>query len=153
MALQMNWLKRYINNNYDDYWTKILDQHLNVTVSNRKKILNYGSEYFSPLIQSCKFAIIVNMIKNLQVFLREFVTEAEAGDNRFIFQSSLHNRNIREGGLRTKRMLTPTFYGWPPDLQICVNELFKMDKFISFDDFLVLFKEKTGKTLPQSPVS
>ena len=138
MALQMNWFKRYINNKYEDYWTTILDQHLNVSISNRKKILKYGSEYFTPLIRSCKFEIIGNMIKNLQAFLREFVTEPEVGDNRFIFQSSFHNKNIREGGLRTKRMLIPTFYGWPSDLQIGVNELFKMQNFINFDEFLHL---------------
>ena len=153
MALQMNWFKRYINNEYEDYWTKILDQHLNISVSNRKKILKYGSEYFSPIIQSCKFAIIGNMIKNLQAFLRAFVTEADAGDNCFIFQSSFHNENIREGGLKTKRMLTPTFYGWPSDLQICVSELFKMQKFISFDDLWPCSGKKQEKTLPQSPVS
>ena len=111
MALQMNWFKRYMNNKYEDYWTKILDQLLNVSINIRKHILKYGSEYFSPLIQSCKFEIIRNMIKNLQIFLRKFVTEPETGDNRFIFQSSFHNMNIREGGKKNRIMLVPRFYG------------------------------------------
>ena len=43
-------------------------------------------------------------------------------------------------------MLTPEFNGWPQDLQICINEIYKMQHFISFDEFKVLFKEKTGKS-------
>ena len=102
MALQMNWFKRYINNKYKDYWTAILDQHLKVSLNTRKRLLKYGSEYFSPLIWSCNFEIIRNMIKNLQAFLREFVTEPESGDKCFNFQSSFHNTNIREGGMKKK---------------------------------------------------
>ena len=89
MARRMNWLKRYINHRYDDYWTTILDEHLGVSPSNRKKIINYDSEYFTPLIRSCKFEIIRNMIKNLQAFLREFVTDPASGDNRYHFSVSL----------------------------------------------------------------
>ena len=58
MALQMNWLKRYINHRYGDFCTTMLDEHLGVTPNNRKKILNYGSEFFTPLIMSCMFEII-----------------------------------------------------------------------------------------------
>ena len=42
-------------------------------------------------------------------------------------------------------MSIPNFYGWPSDLQIGVNELFKMRNFINFDEFMTLFREKTGK--------
>ena len=96
-----------MNNKYEDYWTAILDQHFNVSVNTRKRILKYGSEFFSPLIRSCKFEIIGNMITNLQAFLREFVTEPESGDNHFIFQSSFHNSNIREGGMKKKECWYP----------------------------------------------
>ena len=95
-----------------------------VSVNTRKRILKSGSEFFSPLIRFCKFEIIGNMIKNFQPFLREFVTEPDLGDNRFIFQSFFHNKNIREGGMKKKRMLVPGFYGWPCELQMGVNELF-----------------------------
>ena len=43
MALRMNWLKRYINLRYDDYWTSILDEVMDITPN----ILRYGSEYFT----------------------------------------------------------------------------------------------------------
>ena len=42
-------------------------------------------------------------------------------------------------------MLVPGFYGWPSDFQICVNEIFKMQNFISYEEFKALFMEKTGK--------
>ena len=124
---------------------------MKVSINTRKHSLKYGSEYFSPLFWSCKFEIIGNMIKNLQAFLCEFVTEPESGDNCFIFQSSFHNTNIREGGMRKKRMLVPCFYGWPSDLQIGVNELFKMQNFINFEEFMTLLREILGKNQLQDP--
>ena len=86
------------------------------------------------------------MIKNLQNFLHEFVTKPEYGDNRYIFQSAFHNRNVREGGLKRGRILTPEYYGWPKNLQICINELYKMQNVINFDDFQLIYSEKTGKS-------
>ena len=139
---------------YEDYWTSILDKVMLVSPGNRKKILNYGSEYFTSLIKNCEFDIIKIMIRNLQNFLRKLVTSPETGDNRLIFQSAFHNRNVREGGMKRGRMLAPEFYGWPKDLQICINVLYKMQHFINFDEFQLIFKEKTGKSTPQlSPVS
>ena len=103
-------------------------------------------EYFTILIKNCKFDIIKDMIKNLQSFLREFVTKPESGDNRYILQSSFHNRNVREGGQKRGRILTPEYYGWPKNLQICINELYKLQNFINFDEFQSLYREKTGKS-------
>ena len=36
-GLQTNWIKRYIFEKYDDYWTDILDAELGVNINNRKK--------------------------------------------------------------------------------------------------------------------
>ena len=46
----MNWIKRYIHQEYDDFWTKILDVKLGVDINNREKILSYGSEYFTKIL-------------------------------------------------------------------------------------------------------
>ena len=74
------------------------------------------------------------------------MTEPESGDNRYILQSAFHNRNVREGGMKRGWMLAPEFYGWPKDLQICINELYKMQPFINFEEFQLIFREKTGKS-------
>ena len=47
--------------------------------------------------------------------------------------------------MKRGKKLVPGFYGWPSDLQIGVNELFKMPNFINFEEFTTLFREKTGK--------
>ena len=50
-GLQTNWIKRYIFEKYDDYWTDILDNELGVNIGTRQKILSYGSEYFTSILQ------------------------------------------------------------------------------------------------------
>ena len=47
--------------------------------------------------------------------------------------------------MKKKRMFLPGFYGWPSDLQIGINELFKMQNFITFEEFMTLFRKKTGE--------
>ena len=86
MALQMNWFKRYINYKYDDFWTLTLDKLFKVNPQNQISILNYGSEFFTTIIENCKYDIIKIMLQNLQNFLQEFVTDSEVDDIRFIFQ-------------------------------------------------------------------
>ena len=117
----MNWIKRYINFKYYDFWKLTLDKLFKVNPQNRITILNYGSEFLSPIINNCKYDIIKNMLQNLQDFLREFVTSPESGDNHFIFQSAFHNNNIVVKDRRNEKWLTPEYYGWPKDLQISVN--------------------------------
>ena len=136
----MNWLKRYINLKYEDFWTDILDKKLGVNKNNREMILSYGSEYFTKIIErQWESQVIKSMIANLQTFLREFVTSPEAGDNRFITQPAFYNRNIVEGGNRRKRILIPRTYGWQDNLQINIDMLFNMQNFISYDEFHNMF--------------
>ena len=72
------------------------------------------------------------MLQNLQNFLWEFVTSSESGDNRFIFESVFHNNNIGVKDRKNEKCLTPEYYGWPKDLQITTNELYKMQHFIDY---------------------
>ena len=144
----MNWLKRYINLHYEDFWTDILDKKLGVNKNNREKILSFGSEYFTKIIQGqWESQVIKNMIVNLQSFLREFVTKPEVGDNCFITQPAFYNRNIVEGGRGRKKFLVPCTYGCQDDLQINIDMLFNMNIFISYDEFYNMFYGITdGKT-------
>ena len=88
MALQMNWFKRYINDY--EYWTKKFDNIFKVTTQNRKIILNYGSEYLSPLIQHLKYDNIRNILKNLQIFLQECSTNLESWDNHYMADQQIY---------------------------------------------------------------
>ena len=63
-----------------DYWTSLLDNIFGVTIDTRYKILSYGSEYFTTIIQGqWESNELRNLILTLQEFLREFVTNPETG--------------------------------------------------------------------------
>ena len=64
MAHQINWFKIYINYKYNDFWTLDLDKLFKVNPKNIISILNYGSEFFSPIIENCKYDIIKSMLQN-----------------------------------------------------------------------------------------
>ena len=109
-SLQLNWIKRYIIDKYNDYWTSLLDKILDVTIDTHHKILSFGSEYFTSIVQGqWESNELRNLILTLQEFLREFVTNPETGDNRFATQPVFYNKNIvGEGKGRKKNISPPT---------------------------------------------
>ena len=110
MALEMNWFKRNIDYKYDSFWTLTLDKLFKTNPPNTISILNYGIEFFTPIIKNSKYDIIESMLQNLQNFLREFVTSPESGDNGFRFQSAFHNTNIRVKGRKKEKCMTPVLW-------------------------------------------
>ena len=103
-------IKRYIIDKYNDFWTNLLDEILEVTINTRHKILSFGSEYFTSIVQGqWESNELRNLILTLQEFLREFVTGPEMGDNRFATQPVFYNKNIvGEGKGRKKNFLPPS---------------------------------------------
>ena len=77
LALQMNLFKMNNNYKYDNFWTLTLDKFFKVSRQNRISILNYGSEYFTPIIKNCKYDKFKSMLQNLQNFLWEFSTSPQ----------------------------------------------------------------------------
>ena len=103
-SLQLNWIKRYIKDKYVDFWTSLLDDIFGVTLDTRHKILSYGSEYFTNIIQGhWESNELRNLILTLQEFLREFVTCPKTGDNRFATQPVFYNKNITGVGKGQKK--------------------------------------------------
>merc|ERR1711891_133950 len=51
-SIRINWMHRYICQNYDDFWTSILDQFLNVDKNSRKSILKWGPEEFGTPLEN-----------------------------------------------------------------------------------------------------
>ena len=147
MALQMNWLIRYINYKYEIFWPLTLDKLFKVNPQNWIAILNYGSEYFLLLIENSKYDIIKSILQNLQNFYREFLTSPESDDNHFIFQSAFLNINIGVNGRKKQKCLTPDYYGWPRDLNIIVNELYKMQHFIDYKQSKERISDKRGNII------
>ena len=93
-----------------DFWTNLLDDIFGVTPDTRSKILSYGSEYFTDIIQGhWESNELRNLIQTLQEFLREFVTCPETGDNRFATQPAFYNKNITGLGKgQKKKILDPS---------------------------------------------
>ena len=92
-GLKTNWIKRYIFHSYDDFWTDILDEVLGVNINTRKNILHYGSEYFNHIIQQdWESDQLRELILTMHELLREFVTDPETDDNRFITQPVFFNK-------------------------------------------------------------
>ena len=56
MALRMNWLKRYINLRYEDYWTSILDEVMVSILWNCTQSIN-NLHYHLLCKTSAKFAL------------------------------------------------------------------------------------------------
>ena len=143
-GLKTNWIKRYIFHGYDDFWTDILDEVLGVNINTRKNILLYGSEYFNSIIQQdWESDQLKELILTLQELLREFVTDPETGDNRFITQSVFFNKNITcnyRG--RKRKFLNPTMYGWPRDFLLSVKNVYNLHRFITYDEFKVIYNQQ-----------
>ena len=148
-GLKTNWIKRYIFQGYDDFWTDILDEVLGVTINTCKNILQYGSEFFNHILQQdWESDQLKNLILTMQELLREFVTDPETGDNRFITQSVFFNKNIT-CNLKGKRrkFLNPAMYGWPRDFLLSIKNVFKLHKFITYDEFKVICAQQFN-TIP-----
>ena len=106
--------------------------------------MHYGSEYFNHIIQQdWESDQLKEMILTMQELLREFVTDPETGDNRFITQPVFYNKNI-VGTVKgkKKKYLTPTSYGWPNNFQLTVNMVYKLNKIISYDEFKVIYNQQ-----------
>ena len=43
---------------------------------------------------------------------------------------------------KKRKFLTPTSYGWPSNFQISVNMMYKLHKFISYDEFKIIFNQQ-----------
>ena len=94
-GIKLNWMKRYISENYNNHWTEILDSLLEVSPTTRGEILKWGSEKFTTPIISCKFSAIKALLQCMQELTAKFVTPPERGDNRFIFQPLFQNPNLK----------------------------------------------------------
>ena len=82
-----------------------------MTINTLQKILLFGSEYFTTIIQGqWESNELRNLVAILQEFLREFVTDPELWDNRFSLQPIFYNKNIVGAGKDKKKYLSPTTY-------------------------------------------
>ena len=78
-----------------------------MTINTRHKILSFGSEYFTTIIQGqWESNELRNHVAILQEFLREFVMDPELGDNMFATQPIFYHKNIVGAG-KGKKSIHP----------------------------------------------
>ena len=131
---------------YDDFWTQLLDDTLGVTIDTRKDILGWGDKEFNGPIHKCKQKLLKSMLFSLQNLIQVFVTDPESCDNRFIFQPLFKNSNLKHQRNNRLTVFQQDYFGLPNKVKLSVNQLYRLNKFISFNDFSKLFSEMYNLT-------
>ena len=121
-------MHRYICQNYDDFWTSILDQILNVDKNTRKKILKWGPKEFNRPIEKCN-RFIKPLLVSMKLLYIRFITPPETGDNRFIFQLVFRNRNLMRIAKGKRVTLLQEDFGVSRKATLSVNECFYSTTF------------------------
>ena len=128
-------MKRYAILGYDDFWTSLLDNYLKINKNNRKQILNWGSGEFNNPIKNCRNKFLKHILITLQEFISIFVTKPEYGDNRFICQPLFKNNNLKHQWRNKYIVFRQEYFGLPTNVKLNVNQLYRLNTFISFEDY------------------
>ena len=133
-AIRINWMHRYICQNYDDFWTTLLDNILDVDKSSRTKILKWGPEEFNKPIEKCNNRFIKPLLVSMKLLYTKFVTPPEAGDNRFIFQPVFRNKNFMRVAKGRKVTLLQEDFGVMRKATLSVKECYNSTTFKTHDE-------------------
>ena len=114
-GLKLSWLRRYAIQQIDDHWCDILDIECGITnKSDRIKILGWGAEFFTPIINK-KIPGISDFLQALQILNRNWVTPKEEKDNRWLHQPIFYNCRIKisktKGFPKKLKYTTPELLG------------------------------------------
>ena len=123
-SIRINWMHRYVCQNYDDFWTTLLDQLLDIDKHSRRKILKWGPEEFNRPIEKCNNRFIKPLLVSMKLLYTKFVTPPEAGDNRFIFQPVFRNKNFMRVAKGRKITLLQEDFGVNRKATLSVSECY-----------------------------
>ena len=113
-----------MTSNYSNYWTKILDNLLGVTFSTRKSNIYCGAEVFNRPIEKCNIRFLNHLLVSMKLLYTKFVTPAETGDNRFIFQPVFSNNNFTRISKGKKICLLQEEFGVEKKATSSVNQCY-----------------------------
>ena len=77
----------------------------------------------------------------LQEFISIFLTKPEYGDNRFICQPLFKNKNLKHQWRNKYIIFQQDYFGLPPHIKLNVNQLYKLNIFISPEEYKRLLLE------------
>ena len=75
------------------------------------------------------------MLITLQESISIFVTKPEYGDNHFICQPLLNNNNLKHPTRIKNVVFRQDCFGLPPNIKLNVNQLYKLNVFISQGEY------------------
>merc|ERR1712215_532801 len=81
-------------------------------ISDRKKILNWGSEFFVNPIKKCHPGIL-DFLTALRTLNKNWVTPKEKNDNRWLYQPLFYNCRIKMSRNKNKK---PKAFSTPKDM-------------------------------------
>ena len=81
------------------------------------------------------------MLITLQEFISIFVTKPDYGDNRFICQPLFKNNNLKYPWRNKNVVFRQDYFGLPPNIKLNVNQLYKLNVFISPGEYKRLLLE------------
>ena len=94
-GLKLSWIRRYALNKINDHWCDIIDTLCGIEdINDRKKILSWGSEYFTEAIKKA-YPGISDFLTSLRTLNKNWVTPKEKNDNRWLYQPLFYNTKIK----------------------------------------------------------
>ena len=102
-----------------------------------------GYQDFVNPLKKAKIPFLNQIISTLQHFVFVFPSDPETGDNTYVCQPIFNNSLLtflRTVNNKTKQtVFTQNYFGIPPNIKLNIKELYNNGKFISIDDFNLLF--------------
>ena len=104
------WIRRYALNKINDHWCDILDTLCGIEdISDRKKMLSWGSEYFTEPIKK-GYPGISDFLVSLRTLNKNWVTPKEKNDNRWLYQPLFYNTRIKMTRNKNKKNTKGIFH-------------------------------------------
>ena len=93
-GMTLSWIRRYVIDKYNDFWTSILDEYLGLTPETRHHVLKWGDQEFVNPLKNAKIPYLNQIISTLQHFVFVFPSDPETGDNSYACQPIFKNSHL-----------------------------------------------------------
>jgi hypothetical protein len=95
-AIKTSWVKRYATDRLNNHWCDILDTQFGLTPNTRETIYEWGANKFDNVIK-LNLPCVSGFIKCYQEFCKNFFTEPNPRENRWLSAPFFHNPKILWG--------------------------------------------------------
>ena len=130
-SIKTSWIKRYATDGINDHWCDILDTHFGLTPNTRKTIYKWGANKFNNVIK-LNLPCISGFVKCYQEFCKNFSTEPNPRENRWLSAPFFNNPKIQWGQGKNKKTFTTRQFGLEDSAEtLTLGDLFVNQKPIT----------------------